>query len=93
MTATLSDCESVMKRRGKLSCFSLSLGGRLPMKLDTDPVAGRADPATRAEWRDGFADPLSKGHEETVELFPVSDRHDFSQGELGLGGCFGFDES
>ena len=54
------------------------------MKVDTDPVAERTDPTARTEWRDGFADPLSKGHEETVEIFPVSYRHDFPQSELGL---------
>ena len=62
------------------------------MKVDADPVAGGANPASRTEWRDGVADSLSEGHEKAVELFPVSDRYDFPQGELGLGGCLGFDE-
>ena len=62
------------------------------MKLDTHSVAGGTDPAARTEWRDGFADSLPEGHEKAVELFPVSDRDDFPQGELGLGGCLGFDE-
>jgi len=81
-----------MQRRGKLSGFSMSLEWRLPMKLDTDSVAGRTDPAARAEWRNGFTDSLSKGHEETVELFPVSDRDDFPQSELGPSRCFRSDE-
>ena len=63
------------------------------MKLDTDSVAGGTDPTARAEWRDGFADSLSEGHEEAVDLFPVSDGYDFPQSELGLGRCFRLDET
>ena len=65
----------------------------LPVKVDTDPVAERTDPTARTEWRDGFADSLSEGDEEAVELFPVSDRDDFPQSEFSLGGCFRLDES
>jgi hypothetical protein len=81
-----------MQRRGKLSCFSIFVGWMLPVKLDTDSVAGGTDPTARAEWRDGFADSLSEGHEEAVQLFPVSDRDDLPQSELGASGCFRSDE-
>jgi len=62
------------------------------VKVDTDSVAGRTDPAARTEWRDGFTDPLSEGHEKAVELFPVSDRDDLPKSELGTSGCFRSDE-
>jgi hypothetical protein len=81
-----------MKRRGGLSDVRISLGWMLSVKGDTHSVAGGTDSAARTEWRNGFADSLSEGHEETVELFPVSDRDDFPQSELGPGGCFRFDE-
>ena len=62
------------------------------MKLDTHSVAGGTDSTARTEWRDGLADSLSEGYEETVELLPVSDGDCLPQSELGPGGCFRFDE-
>ena len=77
-----------MKRRGGLSDVHLSLGWMLSVKGDTHSVAEGTHSAARTEWRNGFADSLSEGHEETVELFPVSDRDDFPQSELRLDGRF-----
>ena len=62
------------------------------MKLDSDSVAGGTDSTARTEWRDGFADSLSEGDKEAIELFPVSDRDDLPQSELGPSGCFRSDE-
>ena len=62
------------------------------MEGDAHPVTKRTDPAARTEWRDGFADSLSEGHEKAIEFFPVSDRDDFPKSELGMSGCFRSDE-
>ena len=59
---------------------------------NSDPVTKGLDLALRAEGRDGFADSLSEGYEEAVELFPVPHRYDLPQSELGPGGCLRFDE-
>jgi hypothetical protein len=45
-----------------------------------------------AQGRDGLADPLAKGYEIAVQLFPVANGQQFPEGEFGLSGILGLDQ-
>jgi hypothetical protein len=77
--------------------FSFSLriqisGQALPTATHTHSGTKGAYFTPGAQGRDGLADPLAKGYEIAVQLFPIANRQDFPEGGFGLGGILRLDQ-